>query len=165
MKDLRNTIFTILVAACALAGCDKLPENGKLEGMWQLTSIERNGEARDVHNERAYWSVQLKLIQYTHTLGDMGMMSIYDRKYSHFKREDNILSIYDICYSSSNLTEDDNNEWIDSGHRSEMFQWGIFASPDANHEERICASFIIETLNGEAMVLKSDSATLRFRKF
>jgi hypothetical protein len=45
--------------------CDKLPMNGDLDGMWQLMSVEMDGEVSDVKSRKRYWSFQLHLVQFS----------------------------------------------------------------------------------------------------
>lgn len=63
----------IAVAACALmvSACDKMPENGALDGQWQVTALERaaadeSGSATftplPLPEKGLYWNFQLKLL-------------------------------------------------------------------------------------------------------
>lgn len=63
----------ILVAACILlvGACDKMPENGDLDGQWQVTSLARNVSAEGdeavytplpLPEKGLYWNFQLKLL-------------------------------------------------------------------------------------------------------
>lgn len=63
-------ILLLLVIINYISGCDsKWPENGKLDGMWQLMEIVWE-EASEPHPERMYYSVQLKLINMRQIGGD-----------------------------------------------------------------------------------------------
>ena len=63
--------FLFVITVCALfASCDKMTNNGNLDGMWQLISVSYNktgGEDSivNVKNERVYMNFQQKLGQIT----------------------------------------------------------------------------------------------------
>ena len=60
---MKHYIYIIMCVAMMLTSCDKWPENGKLDGMWQLTSIATDGEeAVSTIGDGIYWKVQLDLI-------------------------------------------------------------------------------------------------------
>ena len=63
-----NKIVYILLAIVSfcVVSCDKIPENGDLDGNWQLLTIEKHnsGEVVSVKEQKVFWAVQLKLIAY-----------------------------------------------------------------------------------------------------
>lgn len=61
MKKIKLVISIVLLCFC-LFGCDsKWPENGKLDGMWQLMEIDWAGVENKTPTQ-TYYSIQLKLI-------------------------------------------------------------------------------------------------------
>lgn len=70
---MKTFIKFIVIAACALmvSACDKMPENGALDGQWQVTALER-AAANESGNvaftplplpeKGLYWNFQLKLL-------------------------------------------------------------------------------------------------------
>lgn len=138
MKKL--TILFILTTIFSLSSCDKLPENGKLDGMWQLVQIDtEEGSNHAVKEQRLYYSVQLKLI----TLRGMsGSKYILGR----FKHEGNTLSLYDF------RTGGDEKPCS----LEDLKPYGIYSAEP---------TFEVEKLTGSEMILKSEEATLYFRKF
>ena len=66
-----NRIFLfLLIALLTLGACDKLPENGPLDGQWQLMEIATRQSPDDADfslrepqkDNRIYWCFQLKLL-------------------------------------------------------------------------------------------------------
>lgn len=63
MRKLLITGLTALLLLMVLA-CGKNPENGKLDGMWQLTEIESaNGVSISKKSDRIYYSFQLHVVE------------------------------------------------------------------------------------------------------
>src|SRR3712207_6070278 len=58
--------YIIITATLLFSACDKVPENGLLDGLWQLMEIEDEGTRKDISQEHLYCSFQLKLFM----LGD-----------------------------------------------------------------------------------------------
>lgn len=92
MGKIRSIIYTIASAIVIImsAGCEnKWPDNGDLDGMWQIMSIEKEGKVSSLKETKHYWSVRSRLVQYT----QYGMT---DRKYAHFERKDGKLILTDF---------------------------------------------------------------------
>lgn len=160
MKTKKETIIFLcsLIMLCLhLYSCDKLPKNGDLDGMWQVTTIERGGSITDVTHERLYWSVQLNLFQYNTFNGQ-------DIRYSRFNKSNDTLTLYDFCYNSVNATSADNNEWIPIEKEKDIKLYGITPTVDPVNKERIRAIYKIKVLNKNSMVLSNDNETITFRK-
>lgn len=138
MKKL--TILFILSILFTLPSCNKLPMNGKLDGMWQLIQIDtKEGSNHDVKEQRLYYSVQLKLI----TLRGMGGSSYILGRFEH---SGNSLSLYDFRTGGSEQPCTLEN----------LKPYGLYS---------LEPKFEVEKLTGSEMVLKSEESTLYFRKF
>ena len=58
------SLFILSLFTLLLNSCDKVPINGDLDGLWQLTTIQTPESTRDVKSTRAYLSIQLHLSQW-----------------------------------------------------------------------------------------------------
>lgn len=153
-------LFICILSSFLLNSCDKLPDNGKLDGMWQLTSIEKNGKIEDVKAKAKYWSVRLRLFQYS---SNRSMNSqVY---YSHFTKEGSTLVLRDFCTQASYEKEGDDNEWISIDESSILNEWGLYFTPDASNNKKVTSTFHIAELTNSSMILTTDSTKLTFRKF
>lgn len=164
MGKIRSIIYTIASAIVIImsAGCEnKWPDNGDLDGMWQIMSIEKEGKVSSLKETKHYWSVRSRLVQYT----QYGMT---DRKYAHFERKDGKLILTDFCYNWGNTEDAKNNEWIKSDpveERDTLAPWGLYPTPDPQHPERLTQTFNIDHLDYDNMVLSTPTYKLKFRKF
>lgn len=140
-----------------ISACDKVPNNGDLDDMWQLMSIEENGVVTNIKEQQVYWSIRAKLVQFNNTMGE--------RKYARFRRNGDTLDLFDFCHMSANETEQDNDEWITYEERDVMTKWGLYLEKDPEHEGRLRQSFEIVLLNKDNMILTSGRYKLIFRKF
>ena len=163
MMRLFRLIYMTLPVACLMlftTSCEsKWPNNGDLDDMWQLMSVEQDGTVSSLKETKHYWSVRSNLVQF----------SSYDNtdgnKFCHFERKDGRLILTDFCHESMNATAEDNDEWITYEERSLLEQWGIYAEPDTEHPERLTQTFTIDYLDSDRMILSADTYKLEFRKF
>lgn len=152
-----SSIVSILFAMCFVS-CDKVPNNGDLDDMWQLMSIENNGTVTNTKEQQLYWSIRANLVQFS--LANDGM-----RLYGHFTRKGDQLVIYDLCYQSMHETSADNDEWITYEERDILSRWGVYPKEDSEHAGKLYQTFKIELLNSGSMILSSGDIKLIFRKF
>ena len=141
-------IFILSFFALLLSSCDKVPINGALDGMWQLTTIQTPQETRDVKATRAYLSIQLHLSQWDHTGTTF---------YAHFAHEGDSIRFYDFTHASLHRDKNDDDEWITAEEMRAgiMDAWGIH-SLDARYRTR--------QLDSDALVLECADTVLYFRK-
>ncbi|MCF0187972.1 MAG: lipocalin-like domain-containing protein [Bacteroidaceae bacterium] len=133
----------VLFMAALLAGCAKAPINGVLDGMWQLTRIEKaDGSVSEQKN--VFWAFQLHLMM----LGDQ-------RYYCRFTNSGGEMRIYDIASGSSHVEGDDDKP-ITEAQLKDVAMYGLY---------KLDTTFKIERLDDDGMVLKSDDARLTFRKY
>lgn len=132
----------IILCLCLLLGvcsCDKKPINGKLDGRWQLMTIEYNdGSIKEC--ERIYCSIQLHTVE----LMDKGTAPL--TLMGHFSSTDGVV-MGEFKYQTNmeaTATEEDLN------------RFGLNTS---------VTHFEVEKAAGSKMVLKSDYARLTYRKF
>ena len=133
----------IILCLCLLLGvlcsCDKKPINGKLDGRWQLMTIEYNdGSIKEC--ERIYCSIQLHTVE----LMDKGTNPL--TLMGHFSSTDGVV-MGEFKYQTNmeaTATEEDLN------------RFGLNTS---------VTYFEVEKATGSKMVLKSDYARLTYRKF
>lgn len=153
------SIITFAYIIMSMVSCEnKWPDNGDLDGMWQLMSIEQNGIVTSQKDTKCYWSIRSDLVQYT-TYGNL------KKRYSHFERKDGKLILTDFCHESRNATSADNDEWITYDERDILNKWGIYAETDPNHTERLTQTFTIDHLDNDCLILSTSTYKLEFRKF
>lgn len=147
---MKKFIYIIILCVAALStSCDKWPENGDLDGQWQLTELTPAGEdTQNVRSQGIYWNVQLNLLV-IHTTREplngrtFNTSVLFERKGSVLR----LTALYIHDFSSDELVTDPDTT---------AFEWtGIYGNQ---------AEFHIERLDDHRMVLVSDRATLRFRK-
>ena len=154
---MNRLLFLLTMALLAPAACDKLPENGPLDGQWQLMEIAtRQTPGDDAYSQReaqkdkrVYWCFQLRLLCLRSATGNLNGRSYESmgrfrftgdslavtELYVHFRSRDSLVT--DPCTT--------------------MFEpFGIAGCAD---------TFRIERLDGRQMVLRSNSRRLTFRKF
>ena len=136
---------------------NKWPDNGDLDGMWQLMSVEQDAIVTDKKADKVYWSIRSNLVQFNDTKGT--------RLYSHFTRKEGSLILTDLCTPSAHEKEGDNDEWITYDNRDILVPFGIQADPDPLHPERLTQTFHIDKLTSSTLILSTPTYTLHFRKF
>ena len=127
-------IFTLAVALLSLPSCNKASHNGKLDGQWQIMSIEEvsTGEV-SVPANQSYICINLHIIQLTGNGIMSGNMS-YDKKGGTLS-----------CDFPYVKPENVNNQ---------LGRYGIFSNP---------VTLDIVKLDGKALVLKTDRTFITCR--
>jgi hypothetical protein len=136
----KKQILCGFILLLLVASCYKAPMNGKLDGMWQLMEIVRHdGESTDVKAEQRFYCVQLHLISFEQTGGY--------RFLGRFVYSGDSLLIHDVrIYQAEDRL----------ALKEQLLPFGL-----GDISER----FGVEEITGSRMVLRSDYATLRFRKY
>lgn len=154
MNRIKNYLLFLLLVLSS-ASCDKVPDNGCLDGMWQLMSIECDGIVDSKKADQVYWSIRKNLVQFNDLSGV--------NKFAHFSRSGDDMLVYDFCHESGQENETDNDEWIGYEEREQMNHWGVFPEVDANG--KLSQQFHFVLLNSSDMILSSGKYRLVFRKF
>lgn len=129
-----------------LFSCNKLPVNGKLDGMWQLMEIRYENNEK-TYPEKTYYRFQLELVRLSKVHEGSLHESKTDSYVGRFEFTEDSLSLYNIrIYKNENVAATD----------KDLAPFGLNAS--ANR-------FGIEELTRSNMVLKSEDVQLVFRKF
>ena len=155
-------IFLTLCTLSLLLSCDKLPDNGDIDSMWQLMQIEERttGEITDFSSNQRYWSFRKKLVQYS------ANNSITQKElYSHFKKDNATLLLTDFCNAAKYETETDDNKWISLDNANVLNDWGIYPEEDPSNSQKVTATFHIEHLTNSSLILITEETRLTFRKF
>ncbi len=148
-----HLILIFLTLTCA--SCDKMPENGELDGQWQLMSMgtRNNADASptytDTKGQRIYWRFQLRLLM-IHTAGAMLNGHTYDTA-CRFEKSGNTLAITQTYIHTLNR-----DSLITDPASTSLAPVGIRGNTE---------TFSIEKLDGKQMILQSDHHRLVFRKF
>ncbi len=154
---MKKHIAYIISAAAILfsaVSCDKLPENGKLDGMWQIMSINYAHDSEydslvDIKSQKVYLSFQLKLAQIR--TGTFSNEVQTDVILSRFKYKGSSLSLYN--FYRKGFAED---QLLTDSATTSLRCFGI---------DGISADFHIDKLNGSEMQLSSDYARIICHKF
>lgn len=156
MRHILSSLAAIMLLAVAVASCDKMPDNGALDGYWQLMAVERGGVAESVKECKVFWSVRSNLVEFTSPSD-----TIF---YAHFRRTGDTLTLTDICYGETNRTDGAHNEWVRADEARVLLPYGLAPTADLQ-TSRLTETFRIELLGGKEMLLSSEGRLLRFRKF
>lgn len=139
-----------LLAVFTLFACDKMPENGDLDGQWQMTSIKhlRHEAPTPALIGKVYWSFQLKLL------------SIYTPKDLHNQGENYTFCRFQVKGDSLHITK----SYVHSMNTDiEMDETATYLDVVGLHNNR--ESYAIKTLTDSRLVLHSDYHELEFRKW
>ncbi|MDE6096993.1 MAG: lipocalin-like domain-containing protein [Muribaculaceae bacterium] len=132
----QSLLWTVLLCLSAcVAGCQKSPINGDLDGQWQVMSVDPEPSDK-VISDRIYYCFYLHTCQ---------------------------LSIYDIgIWTAGNMTYDGENLTLDfpnansSESVSKLKHYGIYTNP---------VTFNIEYLDNKKLVLRNGETVVTLRKF
>ena len=145
-------IYNILIAFAAvilLGSCDKVPINGPLDGMWQLTSVQTPAGSRDALADRAYLSIQLHISEW-----ECGGK----RYYSAFNKDNDSICFERFLHHSLHRTSADDNDAV----TKEELAAGAFDVWEIHTES---ARFRINRLDGSHLELQRADTIITFRKF
>ena len=143
--------LALVLLSFLLPSCDKMPMNGDLDGMWQLTSITTPDSTRDTRSQAVYMSIQLHLVQWNNVQRGRQF-------FSHFTHTADSLLFYDFVHPSKYAVDNNKDEWITPAemHEGLFDAWGIHATD---------ARYRIRHLDPHNLTLESADTTLTFRKF
>lgn len=145
----RQYIYTLLfLLAIPFASCEKLPINGRLDGMWKLQKMT-DTHMNTKHPEGIFYSIQLNLIK----------LSKINNSGTPEKTSELYLGRFQ--YTPDSLILSDFHTWV---YREEEIpatpeQLAPFGFTETD------ARFGIEKLSKEEMILKSKDFLLIFEKF
>ena len=133
-------ILLFILFMLGISSCDKAPINGKLDGRWQLMTIEyTNGKIEECN--RIYYSIQLHLVEISAKGGNGG---------THIGR---------FSYKGDEVTMSEFRHRGDEEKLTTLNELKPFGLNQAiNHLK-------VEKATGKKLILKSDYARLTFRKF
>ena len=132
-----------------VAGCDKAPMNGDLDGMWQLLREEKTDTLMDVKADGIYVSFQLHTVQFD----AYGESRQY---YGTFTHSGDTLRYTTLCHASSLSSSSDDDELVTQSELASLAPWGVYSLEPV---------YAVLRLSDEHLTLQSDSSTLYFRKF
>lgn len=152
-KFINITCATLLLF---LFSCDKLPENGDLDGQWQLMQIEEFPEnsqdpssVASKKESRIYWAFQLDLLSIHSQLEALNGHTTYTvGRFQHHGGRLELPEFYIHFHNRDSLLTDPTTQALN------------FTGIRGNK-----ASFKVEKLNSKSMILSSDFNRLTFRKF
>ena len=143
LKNIYNIPICIFMLTLCLIGCDKLDENGKLDGNWQMTEwIQNNsGDTLAQKSDLLFYTIKLELIQFRNSKnGQLPYLA-------YFTYTGDSLFIGDVFSNTANsdipATTDD------------LKSFGV--------EDN--GKFKIQKLTSSEMILQNNINTLYFRKY
>lgn len=139
-------IFILLLQGLLLTSCEfETSDNGKLDGYWQLAQIDTlQGGSADVTASRQFWSVQMHLLQVE---DHHYLLPAYLFRFEH--RGDS-LRLY-------------NPHLVDRAGADKPITDASLLRPYAI--QRLEQHYLIEQLNDNRLVLRSDSLRLFFNRY
>lgn len=134
-----SIILLVAAAIVNLSSCDKVDDNGRFFGMWQMKEWKAlpSGEIRATKDDRIFYSVQLHLMQFKKIGGSQYL--------SRFRHKGDSLIIGTVFGGASD----------DTVSIARLAPFGVPAD----------GRFHIDELSDHTLVLSSDSARLTFRKY
>lgn len=145
---MRKRLPIILLIACVLSSCDKMPMNGDLDGMWQLMSEQWSDSTANRKEDKVYLSFMLHTAQF-----DKAGSTHF---YSEFSHQGDTIVLYNICHKSQTKDITDTNDPVTEDELSDLQPWGIYS---------LNPSFHVDQLSKETLILTAETCTLCFRKF
>lgn len=139
-----------LLAVFTLFACEKMPENGDLDGQWQMTSIKHLSHEAPTPAliGKVYWSFQLKLL------------SIYTPNDLHNLGTNYTFCRFQVKGDSLHITK----SYVHSMNTDiELDETATYLDRVGLHNNR--ESYAIKTLTDSRLVLHSDYHELEFRKW
>ena len=144
---MKKLLYLLLLPSLVTA-CDKLPENGVLDGQWQLKEMHPRQRTSDTDNrqtdvslQRIYWSFQLKLLN----INGRGL-NLFCR-FNHHNGQLDIPEVYRHLFANDILITDPTT--------TELEPVGIRGN---------ATSYKVIRLNRTQLILVSEADSLVFRK-
>ncbi len=146
-KSLCKCTLLLVLLSAILHSCDtfETSSNGKLDGMWHLTSIDTlsTSGVRDMSQDRIYWSFENKLLELDDKSGTNSNV-LY-----RFKHSDGILQLYDpYLYNRESGDTPINDVQL-------LSPFGV---------DGLEIIYTVETLTNTRMILSDTTLRLHFRK-
>lgn len=139
---MKRLLFLFLLSL-TLAGCEKAPKNGALDGQWQLLRYETaDGEVHACR--RLYYSIQLQVVELADK-GGAGYGTYIGRFAYDERRAEVVIRELRPRGDEGRLATTD-----------ELQPFGLFATDNVLH---------VVAVDDDHLTLRSDAATLYFRKF
>lgn len=152
MKTIRRRALPliILLLSVLFSGCDKLPENGDLDGLWQLMSIQNGGTTTDMKAKRMYCSFQLKLFM----LGN----DAYPRHFfGYFEHKGSTMRFHHFTFRSDYVEGGKIDELMtDETGLKHIAPWGFYSTD---------CTFNVVKLNSSELILEHGDTKIVYRKF
>ena len=129
-------ITAIIICMTSLAGCQKSPINGDLDGRWQIITIETGEDIEEVKDLQLYYNFSLHICN----------LSYYGGSYTDgiFNYDSNLIHIH-FPYITNVVG------------MSRLSQYGIYSNP---------VEFKVEYLDKKKLILKEgDNVVITLRKF
>lgn len=147
---MKKILFILFAIQFLFGSCDKWPENGDLDGMWQLMEFSHDGTKSDMKAERLFCSFQLKVFM-------LGSKTAGGRAYfGYFEHTDDMIRFHHFTFRSQ-YTEDANvDELMTDDDIDKIRPWGFYS---------IDSRYKIEELTGNSMILIHEQDTLKWRKY
>lgn len=146
-----------LTALTAVSACNKVPENGPLDGYWQLMEIASRQTPTDTalthvepqKSRGIYWAFQLRLLEIRTTTGALNGHTSQTMGRFRFTGDRLAITQLYIHYRAS-------DSLVTDPATTAFEPLGITGCAD---------TFRVERLDGHQMVLRSQDRRLTFRKF
>lgn len=146
-------LYILFITACfSFVSCNvETSGNGDLDGLWQLRTIEKlkTGEKTDGRQNAVRWSFQADMLMI-----DAETNLLFYEIICRFKHEGQILQVTNPHFSGRFIEEINDDPSV--SNPDDLKIYGLY---------KLNESFKVLELNGDNMILESDSVRLQFRKY
>lgn len=146
-------LYILFITACfSFVSCNvETSGNGDLDGLWQLRTIEKlkTGEKTDGRQNAVRWSFQADMLMI-----DAETNLLFYEIICRFKHEGQTLQVTNPHFSGRFIEEINDDPSV--SNPDDLKIYGLY---------KLNESFKVLELNGDNMILESDSVRLQFRKY
>ncbi len=146
MKHIIYSIICLLTSVLVLVGCQKEAINPDIEGQWQLLEFTTKADNQVHKCERIYYSIQLWVVEVAEKQGPFELTPFRGRY--NYDEASNTITMTDMStYSPENSVP------------AEVWQLEPYGLNSVN------TTFNVISVDSHSMILESDYAILKFKKF
>lgn len=147
---MKKILSIISIITLLFTACDKWPENGYLDGMWQLMEIETDGIKQDTKDQGLFCSFQLKVFM-------LGSRATESRAFfGYFEHNDSTMRFHHFTFRSNYTEESNVDKLMTEDDLPIIAPWGFYS---------IDSSFKVVDLTSNKLILKHKDTILTYRKF
>ena len=143
-------VFGLLLLLLFTGSCDKKwPQNGNLDGQWQLQEIVDKQTNDTIHPRRLYYRIQLDMVELTSLNGDpaQNVIGLFD--YNKEGKQVRFYEFHERNYATTGAYDQITDESV-------LYPYGLFG---------LDTYFQIIRADGKQLILESERSRLNMRSF